>query len=97
MSQNNISSNPKNFQILKKPLLEPNSSFVPNPSENKNIFPNHDHPQSFPFKVVQKEKDSNFFILNSEKNSKNSAKNINIIKPKFIIKTIPTNNKKINY
>ena len=97
MSQNNISSNPKNFQILKKPLLEPNSSFVPNPSENKNIFPNHDHSQSFPFKVVQKEKDSNFFILNSEKNSKNSAKNINIIKPKFIIKTIPTNNKKINY
>ena len=97
MSQNNISSNPKNFQILKKPLLEPNSSFVPNPSENKNIFPNHDHSQSYPFKVVQKEKDSNFFILNSEKNSKNSAKNINIIKPKFIIKTIPTNNKKINY
>ena len=97
MSQNNISSNPKNFQILKKPLLEPNSSFVPNPSENKNIFPNHDHPQSYPFKVVQKEKDSNFFILNSEKNSKNSAKNINIIKPKFIIKTIPTNNKKIKY
>ena len=97
MSQNNISSNPKNFQILKKPLLEPNSSFVPKPPENKNIFPNHDHSQSFPFKVVQKEKDSNFFILNSEKNSKNSAKNINIIKPKFIIKTIPTNNKKINY
>ena len=97
MSQNNISSNPKNFQILKKPLLEPNSSFVPNPSENKNIFPNHDHPQSYPFKVVQKEKDSNFFILNSEKNSKNSAKNVNIIKPKFIIKTIPTNNKKIKY
>ena len=97
MSQNNISSNPKNFQILKKPLLEPNSSFVPNPSENKNIFPNHDHSQSFPFKVVQKEKDSNFFILNSEKNSKNSAKNVNIIKPKFIIKTIPTNNKKIKY
>ncbi len=97
MSQNNISSNPKNFQILKKPLFEPNSSFVPNPSENKNIFPNHDHPQSYPFKVVQKEKDSNFFILNSEKNSKNSAKNINIIKPKFIIKTIPTNNKKIKY
>ena len=97
MSQNNISSNPKNFQILKKPLLEPNSSFVPKPPENKNIFPNHDHPQSYPFKVVQKEKDSNFFILNSEKNSKNSAKNINIIKPKFIIKTIPTNNKKINY
>ena len=97
MSQNNISSNPKNFQILKKPLLEPNSSFVPKPPENKNIFPNHDHPQSYPFKVVQKEKDSNFFILNSEKNSKNSAKNINIIKPKFIIKTIPTNNKKIKY
>ena len=97
MSQNNISSNPKNFQILKKPLLEPNSSFVPKPPENKNIFPNHDHSQSFPFKVVQKEKDSNFFILNSEKNSKNSAKNVNIIKPKFIIKTIPTNNKKINY
>ena len=97
MSQNNISSNPKNFQILKKPLLEPNSSFVPKPPENKNIFPNHDHPQSYPFKVVQKEKDSNFFILNSEKNSKNSAKNINIIKPKFIIKTIPTNNNKINY
>ena len=97
MSQNNISSNPKNFQILKKPLLEPNSSFVPKPPENKNIFPNHDHSQSFPFKVVQKEKDSNFFILNSEKNSKNSAKNINIIKPKFIIKTIPTNNNKINY
>lgn len=97
MSQNNISSNPKNFQILKKPLLEPNSSFVPKPPENKNIFPNHDHSQSYPFKVVQKEKDSNFFILNSEKNSKNSAKNINIIKPKFIIKTIPTNNKKIKY
>jgi len=97
MSQNNISSNPKNSQILKKPLLEPNSSFVPKPPENKNIFPNHDHSQSFPFKVVQKEKDSNFFILNSEKNSKNSAKNVNIIKPKFIIKTIPTNNKKINY
>ena len=97
MSQNNISSNPKNFQILKKPLLEPNSSFVPKPPENKNIFPNHDHSQSFPFKVVQKEKDSNFFILNSEKNSKNSAKNVNIIKPKFIIKTIPTNNKKIKY
>ena len=97
MSQNNISSNPKNFQILKKPLLEPNSNFVQNPPENKNIFPNHDHSQNFPFKVIQKEKDSNFFILNSDKNSKNSAKNINIIKPKFIIKTIPSNNKKIKY
>lgn len=101
MSQNNISSNPQNSQKIKKPEIEPNSNIVPNHPNNKNISPINEHTINFPFKVVQKEKDShikqNILLLNPEKSAKNTNKNINIIKPKFITKTIPNDNKKINF
>ena len=101
MSQNNISSNPQNSQKIKKPEIEPNSNIVSNHPNNKNISPINEHTINFPFKVVQKEKDShikpNILLLNPEKSAKNTNKNINIIKPKFITKTIPNDNKKINF
>ena len=101
MNQNNNSSNPQSFQIIKKHLTEPNSNQIPPPKEKKNISPNHDYFKKIPFKVTQKEKDSriisNFLYLNPEKSAKNTSKNINIIKPKFVTKTMPNDNQKIKF
>ena len=52
------------------------------------------------FKVVQEEKEphspNNYLFMNNEKNSsKNQSKNINIIKPKFVTKTMHNENIKL--
>lgn len=92
MNPTNIFTNSHITQTLPKKSPENNSFLVPNPQENKIITSIPEHSINFPFKVIQKEKDSNisnnFLFLNNDKGAKNSTKNINIIKPKFVTKTI---------
>lgn len=92
MNPTNIFTNSHITQTLPKKSSENNSFLVPNPQENKIITSIPEHSINFPFKVIQKEKDSNisnnFLFLNNDKGAKNSTKNINIIKPKFVTKTI---------
>ena len=99
MNQNNIFSNSQNTQPLIKKPEETDSFLVPNQQETKIISPIPEHSINFPFKVVQGEKEShisnNFLLINSDKGGKSNSKNINIIKPKFVTKTITNENSKI--
>ena len=99
MNQNNIFSNSQNTQPLIKKPEETDSFLVPNQHETKIISPIPEHSINFPFKVVQGEKEShisnNFLLINSDKGGKSNGKNINIIKPKFVTKTITNENSKI--
>ena len=101
MSQNNNLLNTQNFQIINKPPSDSNSNFVSPPLEKKNISPNYDYSKKIPFKVTQREKDShinsNYFYLNNDKSTKNALKNINIIKPKFVTKTMANDNQKLKF
>ena len=99
MNQNNIFINPQNSQLLKP---KENNIFQQNNtlSENKTINQNQSHNINFPFKIMQKEKEKesnifNNYYINAEKEPKSSDKNINIVKPKFVIKTIPNEEIKI--
>ena len=99
MNQNNIFSNSQNTQSLIKKQEETDSFLVPNQHETKIISPIPEHSINFPFKVVQGEKEShisnNFLLINNDKGGKSNGKNINIIKPKFVTKTITNENSKI--
>ena len=99
MNQNNIFSNSQNTQSLIKKQEETDSFLVPNQQETKIISPIPEHSINFPFKVVQGEKEShisnNFLLINNDKGGKSNGKNINIIKPKFVTKTITNENSKI--
>ena len=99
MNQNNIFTNSQNTQPLIKKPEETDSFLVPNQHETKIISPIPEHSINFPFKVVQGEKEShisnNFLLINNDKGGKNNGKNINIIKPKFVTKTITNENSKI--
>ena len=99
MNQNNIFSNSQNTQQLIKKPEETDSFLVPNQQETKIISPIPEHSINFPFKVVQGEKEShisnNFLLINNDKGGKSNGKNINIIKPKFVTKTITNENSKI--
>ena len=99
MNQNNIFTNSQNTQPLIKKPEETDSFLVPNQHETKIISPIPEHSINFPFKVVQGEKEShisnNFLLINSDKGGKSNGKNINIIKPKFVTKTITNENSKI--
>ena len=99
MNQNNIFSNSQNTQPLIKKPEETDSFLVPNQHETKIISPIPEHSINFPFKVVQGEKEShisnNFLLINNDKGGKSNGKNINIIKPKFVTKTITNENSKI--
>ena len=100
MNPTNIFINSQNTQPLSKKPEEVETFLHPFQTENKLIAPIPEHSASFPFKVTQDEKNShianNFFLLNNEKGGKNTNKNLNIIKPKFVTKTIATNeNQKI--
>ena len=92
MNSTNIFTNPQNSQSIAKKPPENNTFLVPNPQDNKIISSLPEHSINFPFKVIQKEKDSNipnnFLFLNNDKGAKTNSKNINIIKPKFVTKTI---------
>ena len=99
MNTNNIFSNSQNAQPLSKKPAENDSFLVQNQQETKIITPIPEHSINFPFKVVQGEKEShisnNFLLINNDKGGKNNGKNINIIKPKFVTKTITNENSKI--
>ena len=99
MNQNIIFSNSQNTQPLSKKPAESDSFLVPNQQETKIISPIPEHSINFPFKVVQGEKEphisNNFLLINNDKGGKNNGKNINIIKPKFVTKTITNENSKI--
>ena len=99
MNTNNIFSNSQNAQPLSKKPAENDSFLVQNQQETKIITPIPEHSINFPFKVVQGEKEphisNNFLLINNDKGGKNNGKNINIIKPKFVTKTITNENSKI--
>ena len=97
MNQNNIFINPQNSQLLKPKELNVFQQGNAMASDNKNITQNQT--LNFPFKIMQKEKETNFLnnilLFNAEKENKNSDKNIPVVKPKFITKTIPNKEIKI--
>ena len=97
MNQNNIFINPQNSQLLKPKEINAFQQSNTITSDNKNI--NQNQTVNFPFKIMQKEKETNFLnnilLFNAEKENKNSDKNIPVVKPKFITKTIPNEEKKI--
>ena len=99
MNSANIFSAPNNTQTMDKKIPQNNSFLIPNLQDNKIIQSIPEHSSNFPFKVVLKEKETHipntFLFLNSEKGAKNNGKNINIIKPKFVTKTMPTDQPKI--
>ena len=100
MNPTNIFINPQNAKPLSKKPEELDSFIPPLQVETKIISPIPEHSANFPFKVIQDEKNShipnNFLLLNNDKGGKSNNKNLNIIKPKFVTKTIATNeNQKI--
>ena len=100
MNPTNIFINSQNAQPQLKKPEEIETFLHPLQVETKIITPISEHNTNFPFKVTQDEKNSNipnnFLLLNNDKGGKNSNKNLNIIKPKFVTKTIATNeNQKI--
>ena len=99
MNSTNIFTNPQNSQSLAKKPPENNTFLVPNPQDNKIISSLPEHSINFPFKVIQKEKDSNipnnFLFLNNDKGAKTNSKNINIIKPKFVTRQCKMENENL--
>ena len=97
MNQNNIFINPQNSQLLKPKEINAFQQSNTITSDNKKI--NQNQTVNFPFKIMQKEKETNFLnnilLFNAEKENKNSDKNIPVVKPKFITKTIPNKEIKI--
>ena len=95
--------NPSNFQnytIINKKTNEKNILLDTNQLISKDLHSNQDHNINSLFKVVQEEKEpsspNNFLFINSEKNTnKTQSKNINIIKPKFVTRTMQSENLKI--
>ena len=97
MNQNNIFINPQNSQLLKPKEINAFQQSNTITSDNKKI--NQNQTVNFPFKIMQKEKETNFLnnilLFNAEKENKNSDKNIPVVKHKFITKTIPNEEIKI--
>ena len=94
------SSNFQNYTILSKKQIETNIILDASQLDNKDLPSNQDHNMNSLFKVVQEEKEphspNNYLFMNNEKNSsKNQSKNINIIKPKFVTKTMHNENIKL--
>ena len=95
--------NPSNFQnytLINKKTNEKNILIDTNQLISKDLHSNQDHNINSLFKVVQEEKEpsspNNFLFINSEKNTnKTQSKNINIIKPKFVTRTMQSENLKI--
>ena len=94
------SNNFQNYAILNKKQIETSIILDASQLDNKDLNSNQDHNMNSLFKVVQEEKEphspNNFLFMNNEKNSgKNQSKNINIIKPKFVTKTMHSENIKL--
>lgn len=93
MNQKNPSQNSQNIPIMNSKPMEKGSIFDTMPVENKNSSLAQEHTNNSLFKVVQENKETypsnNILYLNTDKsNNKNNSKNINIIKPKFVTKTM---------
>ena len=93
MNQKNPSQNSQNIPIMNSKPMEKGSIFDTMPVENKNSSLAQEHTNNSLFKVVQENKEAypsnNILYLNTDKsNNKNNSKNINIIKPKFVTKTM---------
>ena len=93
MNQKNPSQNSQNIPIINNKLSEKGVILDAMPIENKNSALTQEHTNNSLFKVVQENKESyptnSILYLNSDKsNNKNASKNINIIKPKFVTKTM---------
>ena len=93
MNQKNPSQNSQNIPIMNSKPTEKGSIFDAMPIENKNSTLTQEHTNNSLFKVVQENKEvyptNNILYLNTDKsNNKNTSKNINIIKPKFVTKTM---------
>ncbi len=89
-----------NYTILNKKQIETSIILDASQLDNKDLNSNQDHNMNSLFKVVQEEKEphspNNYLFMNNEKNSgKNQSKNINIIKPKFVTKTMHSENIKL--
>jgi hypothetical protein len=90
----------QNYNSLNKKQIETNIILDASQLDNKDLQSNQDHNMNSLFKVVQEEKEphspNNFLFMNNEKNSsKSQSKNINIIKPKFVTKTMHSENIKL--
>ena len=100
MNQKNPSQNSQNIPIMNSKPMEKGSIFDTMPVENKNSSLAQEHTNNSLFKVVQENKEAypsnNILYLNTDKsNNKNNSKNINIIKPKFVTKTMPNDDNSI--
>ena len=100
MNQKNPSQNSQNIPIMNSKPMEKGSIFDTMPVENKNSSLTQEHTNNSLFKVVQENKEAypsnNILYLNTDKsNNKNNSKNINIIKPKFVTKTMPNDDNSI--
>ena len=94
------SSSFQNYNLLNKKQTETNIILDASQLDNKDLQSNQDHNMNSLFKVVQEEKEphspNNFLFMNNDKNSsKSQSKNINIIKPKFVTKTMHSENIKL--
>ena len=94
------SSNFQNYSIINKKTNDKNIILDSNQLINKDLHSNQDHNMNSLFKVIQEEKEpssqNNYLYINNEKNSsKNQSKNINIIKPKFVTRTMQSEHLKI--
>ena len=92
-------TNFKNFPINKK-INEKNIIIDAYSIGNKDLSQNQDHNMNSLFKVITEEKEPpsphNISFINGDKSSnKGQSKNINIIKPKFVTRTMPNDNLKI--
>ena len=92
-------TNFKNFPINKK-LNEKNIIIDTYSIGNKDLSQNQDHNINSLFKVITEEKEPpsphNISFMNGDKNiNKGQSKNINIIKPKFVTRTMPNDNLKL--
>ena len=93
MNQKNPSQNSENIPIMNSKPTEKGSIFDTMPIENKSSTLTQEHTNNSLFKVVQENKEvfpsNNILYLNTDKsNNKNTSKNINIIKPKFVTRTM---------
>ena len=87
----NKKSNDKNFNLDSSPI---------SPLDSKNLQQNQEHVINSLFKVIQEEKEpssqNNISYINNEKGSiKSQSKGVNIIKPKFVTRTMNNENVKL--
>ena len=96
----NAKINFQNFQMMNKKSNEKKYNLDSSPLDSRNLRQNPAHVINSLFKVIQEEKEpssqNNFLYINSEKGSnKSQSKSINIIKPKFVTRTMNNENLKL--